>query len=101
VSSSTLLLVFLAEGAVFGVVLAVGYPRLGPQHLTSALLAVGAALGVLWLVPTTVRGLAENPEVLRAALGLLFVPLLASVFWTSACFLRALARVLGPVVSRP
>lgn len=99
-STSTLLSVFMLEAAVFGVFVAVGFPRFGPQRLTSALAAVGVSFLGLWVAPAAIHLAASNAVALKAVLSLVLVPALTGLFWTGCCFVRALVRTLSPLAAR-
>ena len=98
-STSTLLSVFLLEAAVFGVWIAIGFPSFGPQRLSTALGAVVLAFMGLWIAPAAIHVAAANPVALRVVLSTVLVPILAGLFWTGSCFVRALVRTLSPLSS--
>jgi hypothetical protein len=93
VNAHVILAGFCLGAAGLALWLAVRFPSLGPQRLTTAIVT---AIGATFVLPLAgaAFGLVADLARLAAAIGLLVIvlPALTFAFWAAACALRALSR---------
>jgi hypothetical protein len=84
----------VAEAALLGIGVALGFPRFGPRDLAPAALLLAGALLLTYAAPPliTATAAAAGPP---AAVTLVVLPALTIAFWAAGCFVRFVAATLA------
>ncbi|MDX6399923.1 MAG: hypothetical protein QOF27_529 [Gaiellaceae bacterium] len=95
--ASMLLEAYCIGGAGLAFWVLVRFPEFGPRSLLGATGALMVAFAVAAVVPALLSGLVGDSDRTGGLIGLLglVLPVLAAIFWSAGCLLRAFCGLLG------